>query len=41
MKIFAPPVAKFGMSLGAACPSGVDRLPCSRSMSSKYISKMR
>jgi hypothetical protein len=41
MKIFAPPLAKFGMSLGAACPSFVDRLLCSRSMSSKYISKIR
>jgi hypothetical protein len=35
MKSFASLVAKFEMSLGGACPSGVDRLPCSRSMSSK------
>jgi hypothetical protein len=35
MKIVAPPVAKFGMSLGGACPSGVDRLLCNCSMSSK------
>src|SRR5215213_7247934 len=41
MKTVAPPVAKFGMSLGAACPSGVDRLLCSCSMSSKEPSKMR
>ena len=33
-KSVAPPVAKFGMSLAAACPSGVDRLLPSYSMSS-------
>src|SRR5215217_5133778 len=35
MKTVAPPVAKFGMSLGAACPSGVAMLLCSCSISSK------
>jgi len=35
MKSVAPPVAKFGMSLAAACPSGAAMPLCSCSMSSK------
>jgi hypothetical protein len=39
--IVAPPVAKFGMSADAACPSGEDMPLCNRSMSSKYPPKVR
>ena len=41
IKIVAPPVAKFGMSADAVCPSDEDMLPCNRSMSWKYPSKTR
>ena len=41
MKIVAPPVATFGMSADAACPSDEDMPLCKVSMSSKYPSKMR
>ena len=40
-KIVTPPVAKFGMSLTAACPSSDPRPACSASMSSNVSSAMR
>ena len=40
-KIVTPPVAKFGMSLTAACPCSDPRPACSASMSSNVSSAMR
>jgi hypothetical protein len=40
-KIVTPPVAKFGMSLTAACPSSDPKPACSAFMSSNVSSAMR